>query len=117
MEGNLKIILSVFPAGRMVRVIYGVVFIFAFFRHVKCECFDLEVHVTQKIDNEGFHRDFGWLIEGTAPSKEEWVQSGCKLALRAEMTPGMFVNPDQVAELNRTNEVQNFLLFVAKTDN
>lgn len=84
---------------------YSVILICIYVNHVNCECFNLDVSITQKIDNEGFHREFGWLIEATSPSKQKWISSGCKLALRLEITPGMFVNPDQVAELNRTDEV------------
>ncbi|KAJ8929855.1 hypothetical protein NQ314_017459 [Rhamnusium bicolor] len=51
------------------------------------ECLKLDVSITQKVENEGFHREIRWLIETLSPSKEIWINSGCKLCLRLVVSP------------------------------
>lgn len=47
-----------------------------------------------------------WLFE-SSPSKFSWNEAGCRLSLKLQVSNGMFVNPDEVAELNRTGKVRN----------
>ncbi|RZC41551.1 PIG-X domain containing protein [Asbolus verrucosus] len=59
------------------------------------KCKILNVSLTQKIDNEGFHRELNWLLERGADSLQ------CKLAIKLDVGEEMFINPDQIADLNR----------------
>ncbi|XP_018561211.1 phosphatidylinositol-glycan biosynthesis class X protein-like [Anoplophora glabripennis] len=68
-------------------------------------CLNLDVSITQKVEHEGFHREIRWLVETPSPSKKIWMESGCKLSLRLDVSPGMYVNPDEVAETNRTRKL------------
>jgi hypothetical protein len=58
-------------------------------------CKNLNISLTQKIDNEGFHRELNWLLERSVNSFQ------CKLAIRLDVGQEMFINPDQIADLNR----------------
>lgn len=89
------------------------------------ECISFDTSVTQKIEYEGFHRsefiihlmflnvwknvnyyrELRWLIENSLVSTTQWDVTGCKMSLRLHINNGMFVNPDEVAELNRTGKV------------
>lgn len=87
------------------------------------ECFKLETSITQKVEHEGFHRCFEcsqwnsvllstfncrelrWLIESSPSSKASWIHASCRLSLQLQVSNGMYVNPDEVAELNRTGKV------------
>lgn len=73
------------------------------------ECFKLKTSITQKIEQEGFHRDIWWLLETADVSKETWIQSKCNLALKLEISNSMFVNPDELAELNRMGELRGYI--------
>ncbi|XP_019869419.1 phosphatidylinositol-glycan biosynthesis class X protein [Aethina tumida] len=66
------------------------------------ECFQPNTYITQKISNEGFHREINWLIEISEPPVEEWVKSSCNVALRLDVPNGMYVNPDEAFNLNET---------------
>lgn len=50
-------------------------------------------------------REIRWLIETLVPLQQIWVNTGCKMSLRLDVSNGLFVNPDEVAELNRTQKV------------
>lgn len=65
----------------------------------------LDISITQKVENEGFHRDVRWLLETTNPNNTDWIQSGCKLAVHINVNAGMFVSKDQLAELNRNSTI------------
>lgn len=61
------------------------------------KCKSLNVSLTQKIDNEGFHRQLNWLLERGPKSVH------CKLAIRLDISKEMYMNPDEIADLNRLN--------------
>ncbi|KAJ8923286.1 hypothetical protein NQ315_001843 [Exocentrus adspersus] len=69
------------------------------------ECLKLDISITQKVEHEGFHREIRWLIETTSPPSDIWVASACKLSLQLKVSPGIYVYPDEVAELNRTRKL------------
>lgn len=52
-------------------------------------------------------RELRWLIESTPSSKTLWIDANCQLSLQLQVSNGMYVNPDEVAELNRTGKVTN----------
>ncbi|XP_044254704.1 phosphatidylinositol-glycan biosynthesis class X protein-like [Tribolium madens] len=56
---------------------------------------NLNISLTQKVDNEGFHRELKWLLE-RGPTTFD-----CKLAIQLNVGPEMYLNPDQIADLNR----------------
>lgn len=66
-------------------------------------------NVTNFYINSIFFREIRWLIETPSPTKEMWMKSGCKLSLRLDVSPGMFVNPDEIAESNRTRKVYIYM--------
>lgn len=51
------------------------------------------------MDNEGFHRELKWLLERGPTSLQ------CKLLIRLDVSPEMFLNPDQIADLNRLGQL------------
>ncbi|KYB27910.1 Phosphatidylinositol-glycan biosynthesis class X protein-like Protein [Tribolium castaneum] len=71
-------------------------------------CQSLNVSLTQKIDNEGFHRELKWLLERGPTSLQ------CKLAIRLDVGPEMYLNPDQIADLNRLGHLS--VLIVGDVD-
>ncbi|XP_072388081.1 phosphatidylinositol-glycan biosynthesis class X protein [Diabrotica undecimpunctata] len=89
--------------------VFTFLFILLLPNKVKCnrpECIKLKTAITQNIENNGFHRDIWWLVETSEPSTESWLKTECNLALRLDVSRDMFVNPDEIAELNRTGELQ-----------
>ncbi|CAH0563481.1 unnamed protein product [Brassicogethes aeneus] len=68
-------------------------------------CIKPNVYITQKISNEGFHREINWLIEVLEPTIESWEKTKCKVALRLDVPSGIYVNPDEINALNETEEV------------
>lgn len=72
------------------------------------KCKSLNVSLTQKIDNEGFHRQLNWLLERGPKSYH------CKLAIRLDITKEMYMNPDEIADLNRLNITE--ILIVGDVD-
>ncbi|KAJ8937270.1 hypothetical protein NQ318_005668 [Aromia moschata] len=73
------------------------------------ECLTLDISITQKVEYEGFHRDIKWLVEILHPSKESWLSLSCNLALRLDISSGMFVNPDEVADLKRMGKLLTYV--------
>ncbi|CAH1957540.1 unnamed protein product [Acanthoscelides obtectus] len=93
---------------------YFIFFIFSliyYVQFVNCasECINLDISIIQKVEHEGFRREIKWLIETASPTNEVWQESNCKLCLKLDVSNGMFVNPDEIAELNRTQKLQIFL--------
>ncbi|CAG9773973.1 unnamed protein product [Ceutorhynchus assimilis] len=80
--------------------------IFAFFLPlINCsekDCINLDVTITQKIENLGFHRDLNWLVE---TQNLDPKTSACSVALKLNIGQGMFVNPDQVDDLRRLKKL------------
>jgi hypothetical protein len=50
-------------------------------------------------------RDIRWLIESPDIFNDQWKKTQCKMALQLDVPPEMFVNPDQIADLNRLGTV------------
>lgn len=71
----------------------------------KATCLHLNVSITQKIENLGFHRTLNWLVESHNLDAATWLNNTCKLALRLDVGQGMFVNPDQVDDLQRLGKL------------
>lgn len=72
-------------------------------------CLNLQVSISQKVENEGFHREINWLIESLDLNHEEWSHSNCQIALRLNIPSEMFVNPDEIGELNRTGQISAYI--------
>lgn len=53
------------------------------------------------------YRDVNWLFEIISPDILEVVEHKCSFVLRLNVNEGMFVNPDQIADLNRFNKVMH----------
>lgn len=70
------------------------------------ECIKLQLSISQKIANEGFHREINWLIESYF---EESSHFNCNVSLQLEVPPEMFVNPDQISDLMRANQIVAFI--------
>ncbi|CAH1154732.1 unnamed protein product [Phaedon cochleariae] len=84
--------------------------IFFSFHCVHCdECTKLDISITQKVEHEGFHRNILWLIESTHTPEQKWFQSDCKFSIKQDIPNGMFVNPDEIADLNRTGELISYI--------
>ncbi|KAK4873789.1 hypothetical protein RN001_013149 [Aquatica leii] len=73
------------------------------------ECLNLQLSVSQKVENEGFHRNINWLIESTNFDNENWRTSNCEIALQLDVPPEMFVNPDEILNLNRTGQISAYI--------
>ncbi|XP_017784969.1 PREDICTED: phosphatidylinositol-glycan biosynthesis class X protein-like [Nicrophorus vespilloides] len=73
-------------------------------------CFKLDASISQKIENEGFHRKILWLFELLAPKKEVWDESGCTLSLLFQANPGMYVYPDEIYDLNKKENVSIYVV-------
>lgn len=65
-----------------------------------------EIHATiiRRIENEGFHRDIHSLVEIVTGSSTPW--GDCMMILEESMPSGLYVNPDQLADLRRFGHVQ-----------
>lgn len=74
---------------------------------VFCEdlCTKFDVSVTQKIENEGFHRELKWIVEISSNIIEKMNEAECKINMRLDLPYGMFVNPDEIADLNRNKKI------------
>lgn len=89
------------------------------FVNVRCmQCTPVEALVTGNVENEGFHkyvngfllsycnclvfRNIKWLVEIGSKGL-----SSCKVAIRQDVPAGLYVNPDQIADLNRVGKVSN----------
>ncbi|KAF5270266.1 hypothetical protein FQA39_LY18882 [Lamprigera yunnana] len=72
-------------------------------------CIDLKLSMSQKVENEGFHRDINWLIESLTVGNEEWKNSNCKVSLLLDVPPEMYVNPDELFDLNRTGQISAYV--------
>ncbi|KAF5293586.1 hypothetical protein FQA39_LY03071 [Lamprigera yunnana] len=57
-------------------------------------CIDLKLSMSQKVENEGFHRDINWLIESLTVGNEEWKNSNCKVSLLLDVPPKSYVEGD-----------------------
>lgn len=66
-------------------------------------CRNLNISLTQKVDGEGFHRELNWLLERSPASFK------CTLAIHLAVNSEMYVNPDQIAELNRLGYLTVFI--------
>lgn len=75
------------------------------FSIAKKDCIPFNTSITQNIENLGFHRDVNWLIEVDNLNKNEWLNSLCTVALMLEISPEMFVNPDQADDLRRLGKL------------
>ncbi|KAK5641843.1 hypothetical protein RI129_010390 [Pyrocoelia pectoralis] len=73
------------------------------------DCLNLQVSISQKVENEGFHREINWLIESLELSDEQWTHSNCEIGLHLDVPPEMFVNPDEISELNRTGQISAYI--------
>ncbi|KAB0793080.1 hypothetical protein PPYR_12700 [Photinus pyralis] len=73
------------------------------------DCLNLQVSISQKVENEGFHREINWLIESLDLNHDEWSRSYCEIALRLNIPSEMFVNPDEIGELNRTGQISAYI--------
>lgn len=91
-------------------------------------CLDFDITIAQKIEHEGFHRydnlcyclkishfnknfacrDVNWLVEIISPSIADVNEHNCSFLLKLDVNRGMFVNPDQIADLMRLNQVRTF---------
>ncbi|KAJ8980975.1 hypothetical protein NQ317_013429 [Molorchus minor] len=69
------------------------------------ECLKLDVSITQKVENEGFHRGSVAIRNSASTKRTMDPYTGCKLVLRLYISAGMYVNPDEVAELSRTRKL------------
>lgn len=69
------------------------------------KCFKPDVMITQNVENEGFHRDIKYLIEFSNENTNILLSSGCKVALKQDVPRGLFVNPDQIADLIRIRKI------------
>lgn len=96
-----------------------------FLCHYVCsqDCIGFAISGAQKIENEGFHRyrlvlwkastlqrtilcrDVNWLFEIISPDILEVMAHKCSFVLRININEGMFVNPDQIADLVRLKKV------------
>ncbi|XP_050298554.1 uncharacterized protein LOC126737621 [Anthonomus grandis grandis] len=83
------------------------IFVLVFTRIIKGarDCIKLDVSITQKVENLGFHRDVHWLIKTNDLNKEKWLNSSCNAALRLDVGSGMYVNPDQAEDLKRLGKI------------
>ncbi|PSN41742.1 hypothetical protein C0J52_16920 [Blattella germanica] len=64
-----------------------------------------EIHATiiRRIENEGFHRDVNSLVEIVTGHSTLW--GDCLVILEESMPSGLYVNPDQLADLQRVGQV------------
>lgn len=67
------------------------------------------IQISQVLNNyrNAVCRDIRWLLEILSPHISTWTANDCHMALQLPMTASMFVNPDQIADLNRLNQVNN----------
>jgi len=72
-------------------------------------CTNLQVSISQKVENEGFHRDINWLIESLDLNDETWYESKCKVCLQLNVPPEMFINPDQISDLSRNGQIYAYI--------
>ncbi|XP_023013421.2 phosphatidylinositol-glycan biosynthesis class X protein [Leptinotarsa decemlineata] len=81
--------------------------------YIECEseCLNLEISIIRKVEHEGFHRNVLWLIESplTKDLKTLLVDSKCTFVLRQDIPNGMFVNPDEIAELSRKGKLVSYI--------
>lgn len=73
------------------------------------DCLSIQASLSQKVENEGFHRKIRWLLEVTHPKNEDLKNNKCSFVLHLEVPSGAFVNPDQLASLNRKHILYSFL--------
>lgn len=87
------------------------------------KCFKPDVLITQNVENEGFHRyslklrlkkkkiittlcrDIKYLIEFSDENTQILLSSACKVALKQNIPSGLYINPDQIADLIRIKKV------------
>ncbi|KAJ9601554.1 hypothetical protein L9F63_000297 [Diploptera punctata] len=65
---------------------------------------DIHATIIRRIENEGFHRDVNSLVEIVTGHSTLWGE--CMLILEEHMPSGLYVNPDQLADLRRVNQLQ-----------
>lgn len=73
------------------------------------KCLRPDALITQTIENEGFHRDIKYLIEFSSNNVNILFSAHCKVALRQDIPLGLFVNPDQIADLVRVKKLLAYI--------
>lgn len=64
-------------------------------------CENLSISISQKIENQGFHRQICWTIEQTS--------STCPIIIQWNVNKEIYVNPDQIFDLNNQNRGENLI--------
>ncbi|XP_045477174.1 phosphatidylinositol-glycan biosynthesis class X protein-like isoform X2 [Harmonia axyridis] len=72
-------------------------------------CLSFDILLTQNIDKAGFHRELKWLLEITNPSKDIISEQKCSFIMQLDMPQGAFVNPDELADLDRMNKLKTVI--------
>lgn len=52
-----------------------------------------------------YYREIKWLVEIPQTTLVELNKTNCKLSIRLDVPPGMYVNPDEIADTMRNSGV------------
>ncbi|RVE50465.1 hypothetical protein evm_004890 [Chilo suppressalis] len=84
-------------------------FVYLFILFTKCVFANVckfDVKLTQTLHNEGFHRNITYgVVFNEEDVSEDWINRDCIIALDQKLPPGVYVNPDELGELRRTNKL------------